>query len=155
MALDLNRPLYAIEDETREKEQSHEDRYALRQKKSVPLLKTFCAWCTRHFESALPKSPFGKAINYTLDRKTMLSAFLGDERIEMSNILIENRIRPLAIGRKNYMFAGSENGARRLAIGYSIIGTCIANGINTREYMNHVLAELPKRTRTISMIFCP
>ena len=59
--------------------------------------------------------------------------------------MIENGIRPLAVGRKNFLFAGSEDGARRLAIGYSIIGTCIKNGLNVRKYLNHVLKELPKR----------
>jgi transposase len=59
--------------------------------------------------------------------------------------MIGNGIRPLALGRNNFMFAGSEDGARRLAIAYLIIGTCIKNGINVRNYLNYVLKELPKR----------
>ena len=145
-ALDLIRPLYAIEEDASERALSHDDRLKLRTEKSVPLLAAFFAWCMKHLEKALPKTPFGKAINYALERKVMLSQFITDGRIEMSNILIENRIRPLAVGRKNYMFSGSEDGAERLAIGYSIIGTCIANKVNPRDYLNHVLAELPKRT---------
>lgn len=86
-----------------------------------------------------------KAIIYALDRKTELGRFLEDGNIEISDIMIENGIRPLAVGRKNFLFAGSEDGARNLAIGYSIIGTCIKNGLNERKYLNHVLAELPKR----------
>ncbi|MBN1128573.1 MAG: transposase, partial [Chitinispirillaceae bacterium] len=77
--------------------------------------------------------------------KAELGRFLEDGEIELSNILIENRIRPLAIGRKNFMFAGSEDGARRLATAYSIIGTCIANGLNVHAYLNYMLQEFPKR----------
>ena len=102
-------------------------------------------WCTENLKDVRPKSPIGKAIIYMLDRKVELGRFLEDGKVEMSNILIENSIRPLAIGRKNYMFAGSEDGARRLAAAYTIIGTCVKNGINVRDYLNHVLEELPKR----------
>jgi hypothetical protein len=59
--------------------------------------------------------------------------------------MIENGIRPLAVGRKNFLFAGSEDGAARLAVAYSVIGTCIKNGLNVRNYLNQVLKELPKR----------
>jgi transposase len=143
-ALDLIRPLYAMEDTAREQSLNAEARLALRKEKSVSVFQAFIAWCNENLKTA-PKSPIGKAIIYTLDRKAELGRFLEDGNIEISDIMIENGIRPLAVGRKNFLFAGSEDGARRLAIGYSIIGTCIKNGLNVRKYLNHVLKELPKR----------
>jgi transposase len=143
-ALDLIRPLYAVEETARELSLSAEARLALRKEKSVSLFQSFIDWCSENLKTA-PKSPISKAIIYALDRKTELGRFLEDGNIEISDIMIENGIRPLAVGRKNFLFAGSEDGARNLAIGYSIIGTCIKNGLNERKYLNHVLAELPKR----------
>jgi transposase len=144
-ALDLIRQLYAVEEIAREAESTPEKRLELRKEKSVSAFEAFIAWCGETLKQTTPKSPIGKAICYTLERKTELGRFLEDGKVELSDILIENAIRPLAIGRKNFMFAGSEDGARRLAIGYSIIGTCIRNGLNVRNYLNHVLEELPKR----------
>jgi len=144
-ALDLIRPLYAMEETARQNGLAPEKRLELRKEKSVSAFEAFIAWCDETLKQTTPKSPIGKAICYTLNRKTELGRFLEDGNIELSDILIENAIRPLAVGRKNFMFAGSEDGARRLAIGYSIIGTCLRNGLNVRNYLNYVLKELPKR----------
>lgn len=144
-ALDLIRPLYEVEETARNSALDTQQRLQLRTEKSEPVFQAFIAWCKETLLEVTPKSPLGKAIIYTLNRKDSLGRFLEDEKVELSNILIENAIRPLAIGRKNFMFAGSEDGAKRLAIAYSIIGTAIKNGLNTRNYLNNVLAELPKR----------
>ena len=145
-ALDLIRQLYEVEKTSREQNSTPADRLALRREKSAPAYHALIAWCTEQLGDLRPKPPIGKAILYVLERKAELGRFLEDGEIELSNILIENRIRPLALGRKNFMFAGSEDGARRLAAAYSIIGTCIANGLNVRAYLNYVLQELPRRT---------
>ena len=144
-ALDLIRPLYAVEEIARKEELTAEKRLELRKEKSASVYDGFIAWCGETLKHTTPKSPIGKAVIYALERKAELGRFLEDGKIEISDILIENAIRPLAIGRKNFMFAGSEDGARRLAIGYSIIGTCLRNGLNVRNYLNNVLVELPKR----------
>lgn len=144
-ALDLIRPLYAIEEIARGQHLDAQARLTLRKERSVPLFQAFMAWCNEQLLHIAPKSPIGKAIIYAIERKTPLGRFLEDGNVEISDIMIENSIRPLALGRKNFMFAGSEDGAERLAIGYSIIGTCIRNGINVRRYLNYVLTELPKR----------
>jgi transposase len=144
-ALDLIRPLYAVEETARQNGFTPEKRLMLRKEKSVSAFEAFIAWCGETLKHTTPKSPIGKAIIYTLDRKAELGRFLEDGKVELSDILIENAIRPLALGRKNFMFAGSEDGARRLAIGYSIIGTCLRCGLNVRNYLNYVLEELPKR----------
>jgi hypothetical protein len=143
--LDLIRPLYAVEELASEQSLRADARLTLRKEQSASVFQAFIAWCGETLKQTTPKSPIGKAITYTLERKAALGRFLEDGEIEISDIMIENGIRPLALGRKNYMFAGSEDGARRLAIGYSIIGTCIKNGLNVRNYLNHVLKELPKR----------
>lgn len=144
-ALDLIRPLYEVEEVARDQSMDAEQRQALRQEKSKAVFQAFLAWCNETLMQTTPKSPIGKAITYTLDRKAALGTFLEDGRVELSNIQIENGIRPLAVGRKNYLFAGSEDGARRLAVAYSVIGTAVKNGLNVRNYLNYVLQELPKR----------
>jgi transposase len=144
-ALDLIRPLYAVEETARQESLSAQSRLALRKEKSASLFLSLIDWATENLKDIRPKSPIGKAIAYLLERKGELGRFLEDGRVELSNIFIENSIRPLAIGRKNYLYSGSEDGARRLAIAYSLIGTCVRNGVNVRNYLNHVLEELPKR----------
>jgi transposase len=144
-AIDLIRPLYAVEEDARERNLNHELRLEMRKEKSIPLFNALVEWADKNIKDIRPKSPFGKAVIYLIERKTELGHFLEDGRIEMSNILVENAIRPLAIGRKNYLFAGSEEGACRLATAYTIIATCIKNEINVRTYLNHVLEEIPKR----------
>ena len=144
-ALDLIRPLYAVEKIAREQHLDAQARLTLRKEQSALVFQAFMTWCNEQLMHIAPKSPIGKAIIYAIERKTPLGRFLEDGNIEISDIMIENSIRPLALGRKNFMFAGSEDGAERLAIGYSIIGTCIRNGINVRRYLNYVLKELPKR----------
>jgi transposase len=144
-ALDLIRSLYAVEASARELDLDADGRLELRKEKCAPVYQNLMVWATESLSEVTPKSPIGKAIIYLLERKRELGRFMEDGRIEISNILIENAIRPLAIGRKNYLYAGSEDGARRLSTAYTIIGTCIKNGINVRDYLNHVLTELPRR----------
>jgi transposase len=144
-ALDLIRPLYAVEETARQLNLTAAARLELRKEKSVPLFKSLIDWAAENSKNVRPKPPIGRAIIYLIERKEELGRFLEDGKIELSNILIENAIRPLAIGRKNYLYSGSEDGARRLATAYTIIGTCVKNGINIRTYLNHVLEELPKR----------
>ena len=78
----------------------------------------------------LPRSVWGKAVRYMLTRWEKLTRFLSDGRIEVDNNLVENVIRPLAVGRKNYLFAGSHAAAERAAVVYSLLGTCKLHGVN-------------------------
>jgi hypothetical protein len=70
--------------------------------------------------------------------------YLEDGRLEIDNNLVENAIRPIAIGRKNYLFAGSHAGAQRAAMTYSLLGSCKRQGINANEYLQDVLQRLPE-----------
>ena len=121
-------------------------RQLLRKDHSLPIVENLFAWLQKQVVEILPKSAIGKAILYMIDRKKEMMAFLDDGRIELSTNMIENKIRPLALGRKNYLFAGSEQGAKNLAAGYSVIGTCFLNEINPTHYISALLKELPRRT---------
>ena len=90
----------------------------------------------------MPRSPIGKAIAYTLQRWKGLSAYAEDGQIEIDNNLIENCIRPVALGRKNFLFAGSDQAAQNLACLYSIIGTADKYGLNMHRYFTWLLRQV-------------
>jgi transposase len=145
-ALGFFKQLFAVEALAREQNLCAGERLALRREQSAPVMAELREWCMLEIRNVNPGSLIGKAITYTINQWDRLERFLHDGRIEISNNLIENLIRPLALGRKNWMFAGSEEGARRLAIIYSILATCRLNDVNPYDYLCHVLEELPKRS---------
>jgi hypothetical protein len=87
----------------------------------------------------LPKSPIGKAFRYTMDRWDQLSAYLYDGILEIDNNLVENAIRPLALGRKNYLFAGSHDAAQRAAGIYSFFTICKKHAVNPYQWLKYTL----------------
>jgi hypothetical protein len=99
-------------------------------------------WIWEQARQVLPKSQIGKAMAYTANRWDALSGFLLDGTLEIDNNLVENAIRPLALGRKNYLFAGSHKAAQRAAMAYSLLGTCKLHGVNPREWLTHVLTNI-------------
>jgi transposase len=143
-AIDLMREWYAVEREAREKGLSMEERFALRTEHTVPSMKSFKAWMLKQVAEVLPKSPIGTALSYALNQWSFLDPFMTDQRIELSNILIENAIRPVALGRKNFMFAGSHDGAKNLAIVYSLAANAHSHGYDPFVYFKELLTELPK-----------
>ncbi len=136
--------LYALEREAREKNLSVEDRYLLRQRKARPVMDLLGEWLVEEHGKVLPKSAIGKAVNYLIARYNKIYLYLEDGRLEIDNNLIENSIRPVALGRKNYLFAGSHAGAQRAAMVYSLLGSCKLQGINAHEYLQDVLQRLPE-----------
>ena len=100
-------------------------------------------WTEQQYLKVLPKSPIGKAMKYTLNQWHKLMNIFNDTEIELDNNLIENKIRPLALGRKNYLFAGSHKGAHRIAMMYSFFATCKANDINPYEWLTETLEKIP------------
>jgi transposase len=120
---------------------SAEKRLEQRIEKSKPVADAFFDWVAS--VDPLAGSKFGKAIVYATNQRIGLSMFLTDGRIELSTNRIENLIRPVALGRKNYLFADTVNGARSSAIAYSIIQTAIMNGLNPYQYLLHLFTELP------------
>ena len=123
---------------------SSEDRKAYRIKHIIPLLQELKKWIDETSPATLPKSPIGKAMTYTLKQWDKIMNIFNDGRIELDNNLIENQIRPLALGRKNYLFAGSHKGGHRIAMMYSFFATCKANDVNPFEWLKNTLEEIPK-----------
>ena len=141
--LDKLQELYTIEDEARKLNLTHEGRLALRQQKSVALLTEIKNWLTQNQSAVTPKSPIGKAINYMNIRWNKLCLFASDGILEIDNNLVENAIRPIALGRKNYLFAGSHQAAARAGIIYSLITCCKKNNINPYTWLEETLTKLP------------
>lgn len=114
-----------------------------RQKNIAPLLKQIKTWIEQENLKVLPQSAIAKAMRYYLRQYAKLEAILLDPRLKLDNNLIENKIRPLALGRKNYLFAGSHKAAQNTAMLYSFFGSCKANNVNPMAWLNDVLEKLP------------
>lgn len=130
--------LYAIEREL--KEVTSKERKKQRMEKSLPIINELGKWLFIESNVVLPKSSIGKAINYTKNLWDSLQSYLYDGDLNIDNNLVENSIRPNALGRKNYLFAGSHEGAQRTAMFYSFFGTCKLNGINPEKWLVKVLS---------------
>lgn len=104
-ALKFYSKLYAVEKEARDRQLSHLDRHELRQKRSLPVLTAFKAWLDHSLPKASEQSKLGKAIRYCVTHWPSLTHYLKDGRLEIDNNLVENAIRPFALGRKNWLFA--------------------------------------------------
>ena len=119
-------------------------RHAYRLIHLAPLLSAFKTWLDEQCIRVTPKSTIGQAMSYAQNRYRGMKNVLLDGRLELDNNLIENQIRPLALGRKNYLFAGSDAAAQRLAMLYSLFGTCKALGVNPHRWLKRVLQLIPE-----------
>lgn len=144
IALAFVQSLYKVEATAREKGLNAAGRKELRLAKSLPVINAFVKWMTDELKTGkvLPKSPIGKAMNYSLQRWEQLSAYLHDGTLEIDNNLVENAIRPLALGRKNYLFAGSHDAARRAASIYSFFAMCKKEQVNPFEWLKYVFDNI-------------
>ena len=133
--------LYAIERAVRD--QSNEERLAARRSQSIPILSNLKEWMLENYKAVVPKSPIGQALHYSLERWDRLMLYTTDGRLQIDNNPVENAIRPIAVGRKNYLFAGSHNGAKRAAMLYSFLGTCKINNVNPFEWLRATLDKIP------------
>jgi transposase len=138
--LELIKDLYKVEFEATEK-LDDKARYELRKQKSMPVLEKIKTVLENPGKVILPKNKISEAIAYTLNHWTQLTNFLKDGRLPIDNNLCENTIRPVALGRKNWLFAGSPEGAKRMAIIYSLVATCKLNAINPYEYLLDILPK--------------
>ncbi|MFA5240634.1 MAG: IS66 family transposase [Phycisphaerae bacterium] len=134
--------LYAIERQADEKKLSLKERKDLRCTKAYPILVTFEKWLYENYKALLPQSRTAKAIAYTYSLFPQLSRYHLDGRYKIDNNLAENAIRPLALGRKNYLFCGNGEAAIRAAVVYSLLGSCKAAGVNPAEWMEDVLSKI-------------
>jgi transposase len=140
--LDKIQLLYQVEAMAREQKLSHEQRLQLRLKLSSPVLDEMKLWMKDNIMNVTPKSPIGKAIEYTLTRWDKLCRYTEDGILEIDNNLVENAIRPIALGRKNYLFAGSHEAAKRAGIIYSFITCCKKNGYDPYKWLEETLTVL-------------
>ena len=142
-ALRMFQALYDIERNARESNLSMEAIKELRQEKSNPILDQLETWLKEQLNHTLPKSAIGSAIAYTLTLWPRLVKYIDQGRFQIDNNLIENSIRPVALGRKNYLFAGSHEAAHQAAVIYSLLGTCKINGIEPFSYLTRTLSVIP------------
>lgn len=117
-------------------------RHDYRLEHTLPIYKGFKYWLDEQACLITPKSPIGKAFTYVQNQWPNLMTLFQDGRLLIDNNLIENKIRPLALGRKNYLFAGSHQGAQRAAMMYSFFATCHLQGINPYQWLNHTLEHI-------------
>lgn len=141
--LDKLQELYVIEAEARKNSYANQQRFEIRQQKSLPILNEIKTWLNENQLQVTPKSPIGKAISYMNVRWHKLILFATDGILEIDNNLVENAIRPIALGRKNYLFAGSHESATRAGIIYSFITCCKKNNINPYTWLEETLTKLP------------
>jgi len=134
-ALALIRKLYAVEADARERSLVAAERKALRLETSLPLINLIGEWLVAEVPNTVPKSPIGKAIRHAISLWDELQNYLLDGALEIDNNLIENTIRPLALGRKNYLFAGSHEGAINIAMYRSFFATCRLAGHDPYAWM--------------------
>ena len=142
MAINFIAKLYAIEKESREGKFTFEQRKKLRQDKSLPILNKFKVWLDDSAKTVPPKSPIGNAIDYTLRHWNELIKYINNGEVEIDNNNVENLIRPFGLGRRNWLFCGSPQGAKAGAIIYSLIQTCKLNNIEPYAYFKYVLANI-------------
>ena len=135
--------LYAMERYFTENELSSVRVKELRQQDALPVLDEFNVWLKDQYTQVLPKSSMGKAIAYSLKLWDQLTAYTQNGEWSIDNNAVENKIRPLALGRKNYLFAGSHDAARQAAMMYSFFGTCKLNGIEPLKWLTETLRKIP------------
>ncbi len=114
----------------------------MRKAKSVPLLHALGEWMKKQYAEVTPKSSIGKALGYSIERWERLSLYTSDGMLNIDNIPVESSIRPVALGRKNYLFAGSHEAAKRSGMLYSLLGTCKMHGIEPTEWLRNVLQTI-------------
>ena len=139
-ALERIGALYAIEQEVRGR--SPDERHAVRQARSRPLLDALHGWMQQTLATLSQKSATAKAIRYALSRWDALLRYCDDGRIEIDNNAAERALRCVALGRKNFLFAGSDAGGERAAAIYSLIGTAKLNGYDPEAFLREVLARI-------------
>lgn len=149
-ALSLWQSLYQIEKRAKDEELSPEALLKLRQEQAIGILKQLKEKLTTWQPQVLPKSLIGKAVTYSLNQWDALNRYTQDPILSIDNNLAERTLRTVAIGRKNWLFAGSENGAKRAAVIYSLVASCKLCGHDPYAYFRDVLSKIS--THPVSQI---
>ena len=141
-ALLMIQKLYAVERKAKQENLSAEQIKEIRLSESLPIINELGKWIFDEIKNTLPKSQIGKAMAYAYARWDALSAYLNDGNLLIDNNLVENAIRPVALGRKNYLFAGSHEAAQRAAMIYSFFAICKKHEVNPFEWLKHTLENI-------------
>jgi transposase len=137
--------LFALEASYKKQGLCFEERHRARTENSVPVAEAFFAWAKKEYnQHPLPKSAYGAALTYAVNQKSWLMNVFSDGRLELSNNRAERKIRPFAVGRKNWLFCITPNGADASAAVYSIVETAKVNGLKPFEYLKFLLERLPQ-----------
>ncbi|WP_152439805.1 IS66 family transposase, partial [Arcticibacter svalbardensis] len=139
-ALDVFGQLYDIERDIKDK--SSAERKEARQKLAKPIWENFGRWLEENAGLIKENSAIYKAFAYTMKRHKRLSVYMENGMLNIDNNPIESSIRPIALGRRNFLFSGSHDGAQRSAMLYSFMGTCKLHGINPMTWMEDVLKRI-------------
>jgi len=142
-ALDYIGKLYGIEKQARRQELDAAQIHRLRRQEAKPLLDQFKDWLESTKSLTPPKGLLGQAVSYTLSNWEKLIIYLQDGRLRPDNNLVENAIRPFVVGRKNWLFAGSPDGAKASATFFTLIETAKANSIDPYAYLRYIFENLP------------
>jgi transposase len=135
--------LYALERKADEDQLTEYQRQQLRDKKATPILSALKIWLSEQYTHVLPRSSIGKAIGYSLRQWDKLSRYTENGGWKIDNNGVENKIRPVALGRKNYLFAGSHQAAQQAAMIYSFFGTCKLNNVDPLSWLKTTLENIP------------
>jgi len=145
-ALKYIRALYKLEKEAKKQGLSIDEIFQMRQNKAKPILDDFEKWLAKKKLQTLPKGLLGKAITYTMNQWHRLAGYIEHGQLSPDNNMAENSIRPFVIGRKNWLFSGTPDGAEASALLYSLIETAKANKLEPYAYLRHVFERIPTAT---------
>ena len=135
--------LYQIERECDEKEKTEDERKEIRQLKAKPIMSELKGWLEQVAVKYGSGTLLGKAAGYAYVRWNNMMRYLEDGRIRIDNNLAENEIRPITLGRKNYLFCGNHDAAENMCVVISLLSTCRNHGVNPREYLSDIIARMP------------
>lgn len=141
-ALTLIQQLYAVERKAKEGQMQAHQLKQLRLDESLPVLNELGKWIFAEVKNTLPKSQIGKAMRYAMERWDKLSVYLQDGSLHIDNNAIENAIRPIALGRKNYLFAGTHDAATRAGMIYSFFAICKKHEVNPFQWLKYALENI-------------
>ena len=134
--------LYDVERQADQQQLSYVERAGLRSRLAYPIMIAFEKWLLNEYPKVLPKGRIGKAIRYTYNIYHKLTRYHLDGRLKIDNNLGENAIRPIALGRKNWLFCGNDDAAENAAIMYSMLGCCKEHGVNFRQWLVFFLENI-------------
>ena len=135
--------LYRLERKADQENISYQERAVMREQYARPIIESLEAWMEKTYPTVLPKSDMGKAIGYAYGLWSRMKNYLNDGRVKIDNNLVENAIRPIALSRKNFLFAGNHQAAENTAVICSLLSTCKEAGVNPREWLIDVLNKMP------------